>query len=438
MGIRGIIEKKKDGDELSGDEVGYFVSGYLRGEIPDYQMSALLMAICFQGMSFRETLDLTKAMVSSGERLDLSHIPGPKVDKHSTGGVGDKVSLVLAPLVASCGVVVPMVSGRSLGHTGGTLDKLESIPGFRTELSTPEFMSSLEKRGVAIVAQTGEMVPADRKLYGLRDATGTVASIPLISASIVSKKVAEGAESLVLDVKVGKGAFMKSIEEARELANLMMEMGREMGIRVVALLTSAEQPLGRTIGNSLEVEETISTLRGEEATSDLLEVTLELGSHMLVLGKIAKKLSQARGLLWDALQSGRGLSKLRELVEGQGGDSSVLDDPGRLPTSKVKLEVASPESGFLSRIDALEIGLAANSLGAGRESLGVAVDSSVGIVLDKKVGDEVEVGERVAVIHTNDQERGEGARLRVERALKVGPNKVTPPEFIIETLEAGR
>jgi len=437
MGICEIIEKKRDGVELSKDEIGSFVSGCVSGTIPDYQASALLMAICVRGMGFRETLGLTEAMASSGARLDLSDIPGRKVDKHSTGGVGDKVSIILAPLVASCGLVVPMVSGRGLAHTGGTLDKLESIPGFRTNLSLTQFKANLRDIGVSIISQTEELVPADRKLYALRDVTGTVASIPLIAASIMSKKASEGTDSLVLDIKVGRGGFMKRADQARELGHLMTRIGREMGLTVVALLTSAEQPLGKAVGNSLEVQEAISVLRGESASEDLLEVTLELSSHMLLLGGRAHDLGEARNLVRSTLQSGRGLSKLRELIGRQGGDSSVVENPERLGRPEFQMEVTSRETGYVAQVDALEIGLASNQLGAGRETIDQEVDRSVGIFLAKKVGEEVSRGERLATIYANSQAKGEEAKERVYRAFKIAKEKAKPPTMVIGILRAG-
>ncbi len=433
MGIREIIEKKKDGRELSREEIGSLISGYVEGRIPDYQVSALLMAICIQGMGFRETLDLTQVMISSGERVDLSHIQKPKIDKHSTGGVGDKVSLVLAPLAASCGIVVPMVSGRALGHTGGTLDKLEAIPGVRTDLSLDEFRRNLEAIGVAIIAQTQELVPADRKLYTLRDVTGTVASIPLIAASIMSKKVAEGIDFLVLDVKMGRGAFVQRIEEARKLADLMIEIGEEMGVTTVALLTSADQPLGRAVGDTLEVKETVAVLKGEEAPQDLLEVTLALGSHMLLMGGRADDRPQARTLLQDAIRSGAALAKLMDLVEHQGGDASIIEEPAAFPQAPFQVEVKSLRGGYVTAIDALDIGLAANFLGASRETLQGTVDHSVGMVLDKKVGDEVCEGERIALVHANDLAKGEEARDKVLNAFTIESEKPSPPKMVLET-----
>lgn len=433
MSIREIIEKKRDGGELSREEIESLIFGYVEGRIPDYQASALLMAICIQGMGFRETLDLTQIMISSGERVDLSHIKAPKIDKHSTGGVGDKVSLVLAPLAASCGIVVPMVSGRALGHTGGTLDKLEAIPGFRTDLSLDQFRRNLETIGVAIIAQTPKLVPADRKLYALRDVTGTVASIPLIAASIMSKKVAEGIDFLVLDVKVGRGAFVKRIEEARELADLMIRIGKGMGVTTVALLTSAEQPLGRAVGNSLEVKETLAVLKGEEAPEDLLEVILALGSRMLVMGGRADDRPQARTVLEGAIRSGAALSKLRQLIEQQGGDPSVIEDAATLPKAAFQVEVKSPGGGNISAIDALEIGLTANSLGASRETLQDTINHAAGIVLDKKVGDEVCEGERIALVHANDLAKGQEARDRVAKAFTLENEKVRPPGMVLET-----
>jgi pyrimidine-nucleoside phosphorylase len=409
-----IIVRKRDGAELTAEEIGCFVRGVVSGEFADYQSSALLMAILLRGMSVAETVALTEAMMRSGQVLDLGDIPGVKVDKHSTGGVGDKVSLVLAPLVAACGVPVPMMSGRGLGHTGGTLDKLESIPGFRTGLSVVEYRAQLARLGVAMIGQTAELAPADRKLYALRDVTGTVESIPLICASIMAKKLAEGIDALVLDVKFGRGAFMKTLPRARELAETMVGIGRSAGRPTTALLTAMDQPLGRSAGNAVEVAEALDCLRGH-GPADLMEVTLALGAQMLVLGRVAATLDAAHVRLGEALSSGRALEKFRELIEAQGGDPHVVDDPAsRLPKAKFVRAVRLPDgpAGYAGTVDALRIGQAVMALGGGRGRVEAQVDPAVGVTELIKTGTPLRPGDELAILHANDESRlAEAVRL---------------------------
>jgi pyrimidine-nucleoside phosphorylase len=413
-----VIRKKRDGVELSLAEIEGLVSGYTRGDIPDYQLSAWLMAVVLQGMTRGETAALTDAMLHSGEVLDLSSLPARKVDKHSTGGVGDKTSLVLAPLVAAASVVVPMISGRGLGHTGGTLDKLESIPGFNVNLSVRDFRRVLEKCGCAMIGQTAEIAPADRKLYALRDVTGTVESPNLICASIMSKKLAEGIDALLLDVKTGSGAFMKSERDAEFLAELMVETGERMGKRTVALITDMDQALGNTIGNALEVVEVIDVLRGG-GPPDLRELCLELAGWMLHMGGAAKSLAEGKQRGAELIASGRALEKFRQMIELQGGDPLVVDDPQRLPQSQHRLQIASPHAGYLAAMQCEQIGTACVVLGGGRERKEDAVDPAVGIVLHKKVDDHVAEGEPVATIHYNSQTRGDQAKRLIATSFRV-------------------
>jgi len=399
-----VIQKKRDGQELSSEEIGFFVNGYTRSEIPDYQASALAMAVYFRGMTPPETVALTEAMMRTGEVLDLSELPGPKADKHSTGGVGDKTSLILAPLAAACGAYVPMISGRGLGHTGGTLDKLESIPGFNVRLDLAEFKSVLRKAKLALIGQTPEIAPADRKLYALRDVTATVESRPLIAASIMSKKMAEGIDALVLDVKTGDGAFMAAFEDSKALAEAMVAIGRGMGKKVAALITDMSQPLGRTVGNSLEIAESVETLKGR-GPKDLESLSLELAAWMLFLGGVAPALEQARVKVRDALASGAGLRKFQEVIALQGGDPRVCDDPGLLPRARETVDLKAPADGRVSRIACRAVGHAAMLLGAGRETVESRVDPAVGVVLHKKVGDLVIAGEPLMTLHVNDRRR---------------------------------
>ena len=395
-----IIEKKRDGHELTTAEINFFIEGYTKGEIPDYQASALAMAIFFQDMTDRERADLTRAMVESGYTIDLSAIDGVKVDKHSTGGVGDTTTLVLAPLVASLGVPVAKMSGRGLGHTGGTIDKLESIAGFHVELTREQFIDLVNRDKVAVIGQSGNLTPADKKLYALRDVTGTVNSIPLIASSIMSKKIAAGADAIVLDVKTGDGAFMKTQEDAEKLAHAMVRIGNHVGRKTIAIISDMSQPLGFAIGNALEVKEAIETLQGK-GPKDLTELVLTLGSQMVILAGKAKTSEEAKEMLLDAIHSGKALAKFKEFLANQGGDASIVDDLTKLPQAKYKIELPAKQSGYISRMVADEIGVASMILGAGRATKEDVIDLAVGLVLHKKVGDKVEEGESILTIYSN-------------------------------------
>lgn len=395
-----IIEKKRDGQELTTAEINFFIEGYTKGEIPDYQASALAMAIYFQDMNDRERADLTRAMVESGDTIDLSAIDGVKVDKHSTGGVGDTTTLVLAPLVASLGVPVAKMSGRGLGHTGGTIDKLESIAGFHVELTREQFIDLVNRDKVAVIGQSGNLTPADKKLYALRDVTGTVNSIPLIASSIMSKKIAAGADAIVLDVKTGDGAFMKTQEDAEKLAHAMVRIGNHVGRKTIAIISDMSQPLGFAIGNALEVKEAIETLQGK-GPKDLTELVLTLGSQMVILAGKAKTSEEAKEMLLDAIHSGKALAKFKEFLANQGGDASIVDDLTKLPQAKYKIELPAKQSGYISRMVANEIGVASMILGAGRATKEDVIDLAVGLVLHKKVGDKVEEGESILTIYSN-------------------------------------
>ena len=395
-----IIEKKRDGQELTTAEINFFIEGYTKGEIPDYQASALSMAIYFQDMNDRERADLTRAMVESGDTIDLSGIEGIKVDKHSTGGVGDTTTLVLAPLVASLGVPVAKMSGRGLGHTGGTIDKLESIAGFHVELTREQFIDLVNRDKVAVIGQSGNLTPADKKLYALRDVTGTVNSIPLIASSIMSKKIAAGADAIVLDVKTGDGAFMKTQEDAEELAHAMVRIGNHVGRKTIAIISDMSQPLGFAIGNALEVKEAIETLQGK-GPKDLTELVLTLGSQMVILAGKAKTSEEAKEMLLDAIHSGKALAKFKEFLANQGGDASIVDDLTKLPQAKYKIELPAKQSGYISKMVADEIGVASMILGAGRATKEDVIDLAVGLVLHKKVGDKVEEGESILTIYSN-------------------------------------
>ena len=395
-----IIEKKRDGQELTTAEINFFIEGYTKGEIPDYQASALAMAIYFQDMNDRERADLTRAMVESGDTIDLSAIDGVKVDKHSTGGVGDTTTLVLAPLVASLGVPVAKMSGRGLGHTGGTIDKLESIAGFHVELTREQFIDLVNRDKVAVIGQSGNLTPADKKLYALRDVTGTVNSIPLIASSIMSKKIAAGADAIVLDVKTGDGAFMKTQEDAEKLAHAMVRIGNHVGRKTIAIISDMSQPLGFAIGNALEVKEAIETLQGK-GPKDLTELVLTLGSQMVILAGKAKTSEEAKEMLLDAIHSGKALAKFKEFLANQGGDASIVDDLTKLPQAKYKIELPAKQSGYISRMVADEIGVASMILGAGRATKEDVIDLAVGLVRHKKVGDKVEEGESILTIYSN-------------------------------------
>ncbi|WP_027719250.1 pyrimidine-nucleoside phosphorylase [Desulfovirgula thermocuniculi] len=428
-----IILKKRQGQELSREEIEFFVRGYAGGEIPDYQAAAFLMAVYFRGLSFRETADLTMAMVASGETVDLSSIPGRKVDKHSTGGVGDKTTLVLAPLVAAAGVPVAKMSGRGLGHTGGTIDKLESIPGLRVSLTPQEFISQVRKIGLAVVAQSGNLVPADKKLYALRDVTATVDSVPLIASSVMSKKIAAGAEAIVLDVKVGDGAFMRTMEEARSLATTMVAIGRLVGRQTTAVISDMDQPLGFAVGNALEVREAIEALAGN-GPADLVELCLVLGGHMLFLAGAAATPGEGAGRLEEVLRSGRALEKFKEMVREQGGDPKTVEEPDRLPLARHREVVVARGEGYVCAVKAKKIGRAAMLLGAGREKKEDSIDHGVGVVLHKKSGDYVKSGEALATLYASDAARIPPARREVEEAFALGVEKPPASNLIREVI----
>lgn len=416
MRMYDIILKKRQGTELSKEEINYFIKGYTEGVIPDYQVSALLMAIFFKKMTTQETCDLTKAMIASGETLNLDKIDGVKVDKHSTGGVGDKTTLVLAPLVASCGVKVAKMSGRGLGYTGGTIDKLESIEGFSVNLSKEEFIDNVNKINIALVSQSGNLVMADKKIYALRDTTATVDNISLIASSVMSKKIASGADAIVLDVKAGDGAFMKTTEEAQKLADLMIEIGDRLGKKTVAVISDMNQPLGYAVGNSLEVIESINTLRGN-GPSDLLELTLVLGSKMLVLANKAQNEIEARKMLITNIKNGKGIKKLKEFVSRQGGNVEYIENPDKFPKSKYIIEVKAEESGLITKINTEQVGIIAMKLGAGRATKESKIDLSVGIVFSKKLNDNVSEEDSLAFIHCNDSEIGEKAKEELKKQI---------------------
>jgi pyrimidine-nucleoside phosphorylase len=420
-----IIRKKRDGHALSAAEVEAFVAGATSGTWPDYQASALLMAIVLRGMSAEETACLTRAMVHSGVRLDLSDLPGVKVDKHSTGGVGDKTSLVLAPLAAACGVVVPMMSGRGLGHTGGTLDKLESIPGFRAGLSLGEFRAALRTVGCALIGQTGEIAPADRKLYALRDVTGTVESIPLITSSIMSKKIAEGIGALMMDVKCGRGAFMKTLPDARRLAELLVATGAANGVRTAALVTTMDAPLGRAAGNALEVVECLETLKGR-GPADLEALSVALAARMLLLGGAAESVAEGEAKVRAALGSGQGLEKFRAIIARQGGDPRVVDDYRLLPAAPERELVLAPRGGYVTHLDAELIGRATVLLGAGRDRVEDTIDPGVGVVVLALRGQRVREAEAIMEVHHRDGARLADALTLLEKACVIGD--APPPE----------
>lgn len=426
-----IIKQKRDGQKLDDEDIAAFLKGYLDGEVPDYQMSALLMAIYFRGLDSEELAVWTGRMLHSGLVLDLSDIPGPKIDKHSTGGVGDKISIPLAPLVASCGVRVPMVSGRGLGHTGGTLDKLESIPGFDVNLSIRRYRETIREVGLALIGQTADLTPLDRRLYALRDVTATVDSIPLIASSIMSKKLAEGIDGLVLDVKVGSGAFMKTAEQARELARTMVGIGSRMGKQVVAVLTNMDQPLGETVGNALEIAESVRVLRGE-GPADTTEITLALGAQMLLLAGLARDESAARERLEAAIADGSALAKLAALTAAQGGDPRFVDDPDVLPHARETIPIGSPGEGYVQTIDTEKLGLAAMSLGAGRARVDSPIDPAVGLVVHAKVGARVAADAPLVTLHANDTEAVDEAEELVREAYALGPAAVTAAPLVID------
>ncbi|MES5811406.1 pyrimidine-nucleoside phosphorylase [Mammaliicoccus sciuri] len=419
-----VIAKKRDGKELTKEEIEFFVKGYTAGDIPDYQASSLAMAIYFQDMTDEERANLTMAMVESGDQIDLSEIEGIKVDKHSTGGVGDTTTLVLAPLVAALDVPVAKMSGRGLGHTGGTIDKLEAVEGFHVEISEQEFIDLVNKDKVAVIGQTGNLTPADKKLYGLRDVTGTVNSIPLIASSIMSKKIAAGADAIVLDVKTGAGAFMKTIEDSELLAHAMVKIGNNVGRNTMAIISDMSQTLGRAIGNGLEVKEAIETLKGE-GPEDLTELVLTLGSQMVVLAKKAETLDEAREKLLEVIHNGKALEKFKVFLENQGGDGSVVDDVTKLPQAQNTFEVKAETSGYVSHIVADEIGVASMLLGAGRATKDDIIDLAVGLVLNKKVGDKVEAGESLVTIYAN-QEDVKDVEAKILENITISDEQVKP------------
>ncbi|MFQ7545542.1 MAG: pyrimidine-nucleoside phosphorylase [Turicibacter sp.] len=427
-----LISKKRHNIELTTAEIEWIINGYTNKEIPDYQMSALLMAIVFNDMTKAERLALTQAMVNSGDVVDLSAIEGVKVDKHSTGGVGDKTSLILGPLVASMGVPVAKMSGRGLGHTGGTLDKLESISGMKIEIEMDQFIQQVNDIKLAIIGQTGNLAPADKYLYALRDVTGTVESIPLIASSIMSKKIAAGADAIVLDVKFGAGAFMKTLDDSKELATAMVEIGRDAGRETVAFLTDMNQPLGFAIGNALEVKEAIETLSGN-GPKDLEELVLQLASHMVVLAKKAANTEQAYAQLKEKLQNGEALQKFKEFVAAQGGDTSQIENPELLPTASSVIPVTATEAGYVEKIDALSIGIAAMKLGAGRATKEDTIDMGVGVVLNKKVGEAINQGDVLAYVHTNQADSQEAIEY-IKKAYEISSSSVCSPTLIYDII----
>ena len=430
MNAYALIKKKRDGLELSKKEIEFFINGFVNGQIPDYQMTAFLMAVYFKGMSACECVELTMAMANSGDQVDLSAIHGSKVDKHSTGGVGDKTTLVLAPLVAASGGIVAKMTGRELGHTGGTVDKLESIPGMQLEFSRDKFADIVNDIHVSIIAQTTSLTPADRKIYALRNVTATVDSIPLIASSIMSKKLAAGSDAIVLDIKTGRGAFTKSYEEALDLAKTMVDIGESSGRQMAAWITDMEQPLGCAVGNAIEVKEAIETLRGN-GPSDLVELILELGSDMLFISGIVSSREEAKSRIAENLANQKGLNRLLDMIVAQGGNPSVVNNPELLPQPQAKIEVKSDKSGYVSAIDALEVGLASKILGAGRKTKDDAIDYSVGIYLEKKIGDKVNAGESLAVFYSDgDEEKTKSAIEKFLAAYSFNSNKIDPPKLI--------
>lgn len=423
-----LIQKKRDGKRLTTEEIQFFIDGFTNGEIPDYQVSAMLMAIYFQGMDTRETADLTMAMVESGEQIDLSAIEGVIVDKHSTGGVGDTTTIILVPLVAACGVPVAKMSGRGLGHTGGTIDKLEAFTDFNVEIDNERFVELVNKNHLSLVGQSGNLTPADKFIYALRDVTATVDSIPLIASSIMSKKIAAGTDGIVLDVKVGRGAFMKNIDQAKALATAMVNIGAELNRKTIGVISDMDQPLGHAVGNALEVKEAIKTLQGN-GPKDLEELCLTLGSHMLVLAGRTDNEAEARDMLHSVIHDGSALQKLATLVESQGGDAKQVMQPERLPTAPYEYEVRAPRTGYVHRIHSEEVGITAMLLGAGRATKHDKIDLAVGIELHKKVGDHVQENERLATMHMNKEEDRQLAE-RLLAAYTIGDEKPNPGPLI--------
>ena len=433
MAFQEIIARKRDGGTLTPDEISGFINDYVSGVIPDYQISALLMAICLRGMDVDETYHLTDSMLKSGEVLDLSSIKGVKIDKHSTGGVGDKVSLMLAPMAAACGLVVPMVSGRGLGHTGGTLDKLESIPGYRTNLDTTEFKTVLKKCGVSIIGQTTDIAPADKKLYALRDVTATVESIPLITASILSKKLASGTDGIVFDIKCGNGAFMKSIDEAEKLAESLVKTARKFSKKCRAVITAMEQPLGTAVGNSLEVIEVINYLKGDRSY-DLDKVVMTLGVQMLLVGGVAKSEKYAEKLLNESIESGAALDRFAEMVRLQGGDSNIIDNISILELAPIRERFKADKDGCIAGFDTMKIGLAANGLGAGRSRVEDKIDAGVGFVFHYKLGDSVKRRDIIADVYSRRNSEAEIAVTRLGESIVITGRKHVIPQLIRKTI----
>ena len=436
MRMYDIIHKKREGGELTREELRFFVLGFTRGEIPDYQASALLMAIFFRGMTRRETGDMTLEMAGSGDRVDLSALPGIKVDKHSTGGVGDKTSLIIGPIAAACGVTVAKMSGRGLGHTGGTVDKLESIPGLRTDIPRQEFFDIVKRTGLSIIGQSGNLCPADKKLYALRDVTATVESLPLIASSIMSKKIAAGADAILLDVKMGSGAFMKTLEDSRALAREMVRIGSQVGRQTVALITDMDMPLGRKIGNALEVQEAVEVLSGK-GDHRLRSLCLELSANMVYLGRQAETMEEARAKAVEAVRSGGALEKLRRMVEAQGGDPSYITNPEKFTISPACVEIAAPQAGYITRLDAEGCGLAAVELGAGRETKESPIDFGAGIVLLKNKGDRVEQGQPIARLYAQSEALCRRGEERFFQALEVGPQAPQTGPMILDRVAEG-
>jgi pyrimidine-nucleoside phosphorylase len=428
-----LIAKKRDGKELTKEEISFIVEGYTSGDIPDYQMSAFTMAVFFQGMTANEQAELTMSMVQSGDTIDLSAIEGVKVDKHSTGGVGDTTTLILAPLVAAVGVPVAKMSGRGLGHTGGTIDKLEAVKGFHVEIDKKEFIELVNKNKVAVVGQSGNLTPADKKIYALRDVTATVNSLPLIAASIMSKKIAAGADAIVLDVKTGAGAFMKNLEDAKALAQSMVNIGNNVGRQTMAVISDMSQPLGFAIGNALEVEEAIDTLKGK-GPKDLEELCLVLGSYMVYLADKASSLEEARRMLQEVIENGKALESFKTFLAAQGGDPSVVDDVAKLPQAAHKIEVKAEKDGYVSEIVADEMGTAAMWLGAGRATKDSEIDLSVGLMLRKKVGDEVKKGESLVTIYSNKEDVQE-VKEHILKNISISSEKVEAPSLIYNTVQ---
>jgi pyrimidine-nucleoside phosphorylase len=433
MNVAEIIRKKRDGNALTQEEITHLIHGYSRGEIPDYQLSAWAMTVYFQGMTPEETAYLTLAMAESGEQMDLTSISGIKVDKHSTGGVGDKTTLILAPLVAAAGVKVAKLSGRGLGFTGGTIDKLESIAGFSTELTVERFVQLVNQSGLAVMGQTSDLTPADKQLYGLRDVTATVDSIPLIASSIMSKKLATGSDAIVLDVKTGAGAFMKSEEDSIRLAEAMVEIGTQVGRKTVALITDMSQPLGYAVGNALEVKEAMETLQGK-GPSDLTELSLALGAQMLVLAEKTSNENEAKQILRNCMEDGSAVQKFKEFITNQQGDASVADDYHKLPQASEQIAIVAENNGFVQAIEADEVGLSAMLLGAGRAKKGDVIDHAVGLVLHKKIGDRVEAGDQLVTMHVNNKQNLPEVEQKLKSAIRLSDQPVEVPVLLRKTI----